>query len=57
MLPTRDLRPKDICAFKVRGGRNIYHANGCQKKARVTILTSNKLDLNQRLGCLGGAVS
>ena len=39
-------RPKHTCRLKVRGWRNIYHVNGCQKKARVAILI---LALNQRL--------
>jgi len=29
---------------KVREWRNIYHVNGCQKKAGVSILTSHKQD-------------
>ena len=41
-------RPKDICRLKVRVWRNIYHANGCQKKARVAILTLDKLDLKTK---------
>jgi len=33
MLPTEThFRPKDTCRLEVRGWRNIYHANGCQKK-------------------------
>jgi len=32
----------------VRGWRNIYHTNGCQKKARVTILVSEKLDFTTK---------
>jgi len=43
-LQETHFRPKDICRLKERGWRNIYHANGCQKKARVAILTLNKLD-------------
>ena len=30
--------------MKVRGWRAIYHANGCQKKAGVAILITDKLD-------------
>ena len=37
-------RPNDTSRLKVRSWRTIYHANGRQKKAGVTILTSNKLD-------------
>ena len=31
--------------LKVRGWKNIFHANGKQKKARVAILISDKIDL------------
>ena len=31
--------------IKVRGWKNIFHANGKQKKAGVAILTSDKIDL------------
>jgi len=33
----------------VRGWRNIYHANGDQKKARVAILLLNKLDFKTKI--------
>ena len=35
--------------MKMRGWRNIYHANGHQKKAEVAILISEKLDSKPRL--------
>ena len=35
-------RPKDIYRLKVRGRKNIFHANGKQKKAEVAILLSPK---------------
>ena len=38
-------RPKDTYRLKVRGWKNIFHANGKQKKARVAILVSDKIDL------------
>ena len=38
-------RPKDIYRLKVRGWKNIFHANGKQKKAGVEILISDKRDL------------
>ena len=38
-------RPQDICRLKVRGWKNIFHANGKQKKAGVAILISDKIDL------------
>ena len=41
-------RPKHTCRLKVRGWRNIYHVNGCQKKARVAILILDKIDLNTK---------
>ena len=38
-------RPKDTYRLKVRGWKNILHANGKQKKAEVAILISDKIDL------------
>ena len=38
-------RPRDIYRQKVRGWKNIFHANGKQKKAGVAILISDKIDL------------
>ena len=38
-------RPKDTYRLKVRGWKNIFHANGKQKKAGVAILLSNNIDL------------
>ena len=38
------LRPRDTYRLKVRGCKKIYHANGNQKKARVAILVSDKID-------------
>ena len=35
-------RPKDTYRLKVRGWKNIFHANGKQKKAGVEILISHK---------------
>ena len=43
-----NFRPKDTCRSKVRRYKNIYHANGHQKKARVAILTSDKLDFKTK---------
>ena len=40
--PTLDL---NTYRLKVRGWKNIFHANGKQKKAGVAILGSNKIDL------------
>ena len=38
-------RPKDTYRLKVRGWKNIFHANGKQKKAGVATLRSDKIDL------------
>ena len=43
-LQETQFRPKDTYRPKVRGWRTIYHGNGCQKKDRVAILISYKLD-------------
>ena len=46
MLSTRTyFRPKDTYRLKVRGWKNIFHANGKQRKAGVAILISDKTDL------------
>ena len=44
-LQETDFRPKDTYRLKVRGWKNIFHANGKQKKAGVAILISDKIDL------------
>ena len=41
--PTSDLKTHN--RLKVRGWKNIFHANGKQKKAGAVILMSNKIDL------------
>ena len=41
-LQETHFRPKDIYRLKVRGRKNIFHANGKQKKAEVAILLSPK---------------
>ena len=38
-------RPKDTYRLKVRGWKNIFHANGKQKKAGVAILISDNIGL------------
>ena len=38
-LQETHFRPKDTYRLKVRGWKNIFHANGKQKKAGVAILT------------------
>ena len=41
-------RSKDTYKLKVRGWKKIFHANGNQKKAGVTILTSHKIDFKTK---------
>ena len=43
-LQETHFRPKDTYRLKVRGLKNIFHANEKQKKAGVAILISNKID-------------
>ena len=43
-LQETHFRPRDTYRLKVRGWKKIFHANGNQKKARVAILTSDKID-------------
>ena len=40
-------RPQDTYKLKVRGWKNIFHANGKQKKTGVAILISDKIDLKE----------
>ena len=48
MLSTRNpLRPKDAYRLKVRGWKNIFHANGKWNKAGVAIFISDKIDLKE----------
>ena len=45
MLSTRDpLQTRDTYRLKVRGWKEIFHANENQKKAGVAILISDKID-------------
>ena len=44
-LQDTHFRPKDTYRLKVRGWKNIFHANGKQKKAGLEILISDKIDL------------
>ena len=46
MLSARNpISSKDTYRLKVRGWKNIFHANGKQKKPGVSILISDKIDL------------
>ena len=44
-LQETHFRPKYTYRLKVRGQKNILHANGKQKKAGVAIFISDKIDL------------
>ena len=44
-LQETHFRPKDTYRLKVRRWKNIFQANGKQRKAGVAILISNKIDL------------
>ena len=48
-LKETHFRPNDACRSKVKGLRMIYHANGCQKKARVATVISDKLDFKPNI--------
>ena len=41
-------RPKNTYRLKVRGCKNIFHANGKQKKAGIAILITEKTDIKIR---------
>ena len=42
-------KTRDTYRLKVKDWKKIFHANGDQKKAGVTILISNKIDLKNLL--------
>ena len=46
-LQETHLRPQDTNRLKGRGWKNIFHANGKQKKAGVAILISDKIVLKE----------
>ena len=48
-LQETHFRPQDTYRLKVRGYKNIFHANGKQKKAGVAILISDKTDLKMKI--------
>ena len=48
-LQETHFRPQDTYRLKVRGYKNIFHANGKQKKAGVAILISDKIDLKIKI--------
>ena len=50
MLPTRDPpQDKDLHRLKVKGWKQIFQANGQEKKAGVSILISDKIDFKRRV--------
>ena len=48
-LQETHFRPQDTYRLKVRGWKNIFHANGKQKKAGVAILILDKTDLKIKI--------
>ena len=48
-LQETHFRPKDTKRLKVRGWKNIFHANGKQKKAGAAILISDKIDFKIKI--------
>ena len=42
------LKTRDTYRLKVKGWKKIFHANRDQKKARVTILISDKIDFKTK---------
>ena len=44
-LPETHFRLEDT--YRLRGWKNLFHANGKQKKAGVAILISDKIDLKE----------
>ena len=46
-LQESHLKPKDMHRLKVKGWKKIFHANR-EKKARVTILVSDKIDFKTK---------
>ena len=44
-LQETHFRPKDTYRLKVRGWKNIFHANGKQKTAGIAIFILDKIDL------------
>ena len=46
-LQETHFRPKDTYRLKVRGWKNIFHANGKQKKPGVAILISDIINLKE----------
>ena len=47
-LQETHVRPRDTYRLKVKGWKKIFHSNGEQKKAGVTILLSDKIDSEKK---------
>ena len=47
-LQETQLRTKDLHRLKVKGWKQIFQANGQEKKAGVAILISDKIDFKRR---------
>ena len=43
-LQETHIKTRDTCRLKVKGWKKIFHVNGDQKKAGVTIVISDKID-------------
>ena len=48
-LQETHFRPQDTYRLKLKGWKNIFHANGKQKKARVAVLISDKINLKIKI--------
>ena len=48
-LQETHLKTRDTYRLKVKGWKKIFHANRDQKKARVAILTSDKIDFTTKV--------
>ena len=48
-LQETHFRPQDTYRLKVSGWKNVFHANGKQKKARVAIFIPDKIDLKIKM--------
>ena len=48
-LQETHFRTKDTYRLKLRGWKNIFHANGKQNKAEVAIIISDKIDLKIKI--------
>ena len=47
-LQETHLKPKDMHRLKVKGWKNIFHANNREKKASIAVLVSGKIDFKTR---------